>query len=57
MNYSYKRMNDPIETCKEIQRDIRRMMIYEYTVKTKGTVSEYNIPIAYFMYSYKRIIN
>ena len=54
MNYSYECR---IGTRKEVLRDIRRMMIYEYVVKTEAIWSEYNIPIAYFIYSYTLLIN
>jgi hypothetical protein len=57
MNHSYECMNVVIGTRKEMLPDIRRMMIYEYIVKTKATLSEYNIPIAYFIDSYTRLIN
>jgi len=53
MNYSYECC---IGTRKEILRDARHIIIYEYVVETKAIWSEYNIPIACFIYSHILLI-
>lgn len=53
MNYSYECCTG---TRKEILRDVRSVMTYEYVVKTKAIWSEYNIPIACFIYSHTLLI-